>query len=101
MDNKIIEDVTKEAQKPADYISLETITREVPLLTYETPLTYHLYINYNKHILTDEEIKKCMLAIKTLQERKTAINNKHIEYMNKNGSEPKIIDLANVIETEE
>jgi len=100
MDNTIIDQAIKEAEKPIDYISLETIVREVPLLTYETPLTYHLYINYNKHILTDEEIKKCMTAIKTLQERRTAINKKQMDYMDKNGSEPKIIDLANVIETE-
>tara|TARA_R110002020_G_scaffold100898_2_gene238227 strand:+ start:5227 stop:5532 length:306 start_codon:yes stop_codon:yes gene_type:complete len=101
MDNTIIDQITKEASKPLEYISLETIVREVPLLTYETPLTYHLYINYNKNILTDEEIRKCMTTIKTLQERKTKINNKQAEYMDKNGCEPKVIDLAKVIETEE
>ena len=37
MDNTIIDQTIKEAEKPIDYISLETIVREVPLLTYESP----------------------------------------------------------------
>ena len=42
-------------ERPDDYISLERIVSEIPMLDYENPITYHLYATYNKNIPLNKE----------------------------------------------
>ena len=36
-----IKAIAEEVERPANYISLERIVDEIPMLDYENPITYH------------------------------------------------------------
>ena len=105
-DTDIIKQTLQNAERPNDYISLKTIVDTIPNMDFENPTTYFLYKFYNQKLLTDEEMRNVELTIEKLKHKKCKENNKNIEYMEKNGSNPlefkaQPTDFADLIERTE
>jgi|TARA_R110000796_G_scaffold188226_1_gene305115 hypothetical protein len=75
-------------ERPDDYISLERIVSEIPMLDYENPITYHLYATYNKNILSEEEKANVLKSIENLKKKRDRVNERCAEYLEQNGSKP-------------
>ena len=75
-------------ERPDDYISLERIVSEIPMLDYENPITYHLYATYNKNILSEEEKRDVLKSIENLKKKRDRVNERCAEYLEQNGSKP-------------
>ena len=75
-------------ERPDDYISLERIVSEIPMLDYENPITYHLYATYNKNILSEEEKPNVLKSIENLKKKRDRVNERCAEYLEQNGSKP-------------
>jgi DNA-binding Lrp family transcriptional regulator len=75
-------------ERPDDYISLERIVSEIPMLDYENPITYHLYATYNKNILSEEEKANVLKSIENLKKKRDRVNERCAEYLEQNGSTP-------------
>ena len=87
-DNDIIKQLAEQPERPANYISLERIVSEIPLLDYKNPITYHLYATYNKNILSDEEKQNVLKTIDNLENKRDRVNERCAEYLEQNGSKP-------------
>jgi hypothetical protein len=72
-------------ERPDDYISLERIVSEIPMLDYENPITYHLYATYNKNILSEEEKANVLKSIENLKKKRDRVNERCAEYLEQNG----------------
>ena len=72
-------------ERPDDYISLESIVSEIPMLDYENPITYHLYATYNKNILSEEEKANVLKSIENLKKKRDRVNERCAEYLEQNG----------------
>ena len=83
-----IKAIAEEIERPANYISLERIVDEIPMLDYENPITYHLYSTYNKHILSDEEKQDVWKTIEVLKRKKNGGLQACVDYLEENGSTP-------------
>jgi hypothetical protein len=75
----------EEIERPDDYVSLERIVNEIPMLDYENPITYHLYATYNKNILSDEEKRDVLKSIENLKKKRDRVNERCAEYLEQNG----------------
>ena len=78
----------EEVERPDDYVSLERIVSEIPMLDYENPITYHLYATYNKNILSEEEKRDVLKSIENLKKKRDRVNERGAEYLEQNGSKP-------------
>ena len=78
----------EEIERPDDYVSLERIVSEIPMLDYENPITYHLYATYNKNILSEEEKRDVLKSIENLKKKRDRVNERCAEYLEQNGSKP-------------
>tara|TARA_R100001163_G_scaffold38579_1_gene29416 strand:- start:2047 stop:2355 length:309 start_codon:yes stop_codon:yes gene_type:complete len=93
MDKDIIKQLAEEVERPDNYVSLEQIVNEIPLLDYDNPITYHLYATYNKNILTEEEKQNVLKSIENLKKKRDRVNERCVEYLEKNGAVPrKVLD---------
>jgi len=99
MDKDIIKQLAEEVERPDNYVSLEQIVNEIPLLDYDNPITYHLYATYNKNILTEEEKQNVLKSIENLKKKRDRVNERCVEYLEKNGAVPRKVledgDLQN------
>jgi len=84
-----IKQLVDEVERPDNYVSLEQIVSEIPMLDYDNPITYHLYASYNKHILSEEEHKNVLLSIEKLKKKRDRVNERCVEYLEKNGAVPR------------
>tara|TARA_R100001198_G_scaffold55115_1_gene31248 strand:+ start:5657 stop:5974 length:318 start_codon:yes stop_codon:yes gene_type:complete len=87
-DSDIIKQLADEPERPDNYIPLERIVNEIPLLDYNNPITYHLYATYNKNILSDEEKQNVLKTIDKLKNKRDRVNERCAEYLEQNGSKP-------------
>ena len=87
----------EEVERPDDYVSLERIVSEIPMLDYENPITYHLYATYNKNILSEEEKRDVLKSIENLKKKRDRVNERCAEYLEQNGSKP-TEDISGVIQ---
>ena len=78
----------EEIERPDNYVSLERIVSEIPMLDYENPITYHLYATYNKNILSEEEKANVLKSIENLKKKRDRVNERCAEYLEQNGSKP-------------
>jgi hypothetical protein len=83
-----IKAIAEEIERPANYISLERIVDEIPMLDFKNPITYHLYATYNKHILSDEEKQDVWKTIEVLKRKKNEGLQDCVDYLEGNGSTP-------------
>ena len=86
--NRIKQLAEEEIERPDDYVSLERIVSEIPMLDYENPITYHLYATYNKNILSEEEKANVLKSIENLKKKRDRVNERCAEYLEQNGSKP-------------
>lgn len=92
-----IKQIAEEVERPDDYVPLERIVAEIPMLDYDNPITYHLYATYNKNILTEEEKENVMKSIENLKKKRDRVNERCVEYLEKNGAVPrKVLDTADI-----
>ena len=75
----------EEVERPDNYVSLERIVSEIPMLDYENPITYHLYATYNKNILSEEEKANVLKSIENLKKKRDRVNERCAEYLEQNG----------------
>lgn len=87
----------EEVERPDDYVSLERIVSEIPMLDYENPITYHLYATYNKNILSEEEKRDVLKSIENLKKKRDRVNERCAEYLEQNGSKP-VENIEDVIQ---
>ena len=78
----------EDVERPDNYVSLERIVSEIPMLDYENPITYHLYATYNKNILSEEEKANVLKSIENLKKKRDRVNERCAEYLEQNGSKP-------------
>ena len=79
-DMDIIETMGLRKLNPNLY-SLQQILADVPMLDYENPMLYALYLHHNKDKLTDQEKVKVRETIDTLKHNRDVINQANINYM--------------------
>ncbi len=92
-----IKQLAEEVERPDDYVPLERIVAEIPMLDYDNPITYHLYATYNKNILTEEEKENVMKSIENLKKKRDRVNERCVEYLEKNGAVPReVLDPADI-----
>ncbi len=92
-----IKQIAEEVERPDDYVPLERIVAEIPMLDYDNPITYHLYATYNKNILTEEEKENVMKSIENLKKKRDRVNERCVEYLEKNGAVPReVLDTADI-----
>jgi len=89
-DSDLIKQIAEEEERPDGYISLEQIVNEIPQLDYNNPVTYHLYATYNKNILNEEEHRNVMITIDNLKKKRDKSNDKCLDYLEKNGTTPRL-----------
>tara|TARA_R110000765_G_scaffold62017_2_gene120329 strand:- start:17 stop:334 length:318 start_codon:yes stop_codon:yes gene_type:complete len=87
----------EEIERPDNYVSLERIVSEIPMLDYENPITYHLYATYNKNILSEEEKANVLKSIENLKKKRDRVNERCAEYLEQNGSKP-VENIEDVIQ---
>lgn len=87
----------EEVERPDDYVSLERIVSEIPMLDYENPITYHLYATYNKNILSEEEKRDVLKSIENLKKKRDRVNERCAEYLEQNGGRP-VENIEDVIQ---
>tara|TARA_R110000772_G_scaffold101981_1_gene202549 strand:- start:208 stop:528 length:321 start_codon:yes stop_codon:yes gene_type:complete len=87
----------EEVERPDNYVSLERIVSEIPMLDYENPITYHLYATYNKNILSEEEKANVLKSIENLKKKRDRVNESCAEYLEQNGSKP-VENIEDVIQ---
>tara|TARA_R110001606_G_scaffold158867_1_gene302741 strand:+ start:31 stop:351 length:321 start_codon:yes stop_codon:yes gene_type:complete len=87
----------EEVERPDNYVSLERIVSEIPMLDYENPITYHLYATYNKNILSEEEKANVLKSIENLKKKRDRVNERCAEYLEQNGSKP-VENIEDVIQ---
>ena len=86
--NRIKQLADEEVERPDDYVSLERIVSEIPMLDYNNPITYHLYATYNKNNLSEEEKRDVLKSIENLKKKRDRVNERCAEYLEQNGSKP-------------
>ena len=79
-DMDIIDAMRTRKMNPKLY-SLEQIMCDVPMLSYENPLLYSLYLHHNKDALSDEDRAKVSETIETLKYNRDLINKINMDYM--------------------
>ena len=79
-DMDIIEQMGLRKLNP-DLYSLQQILADVPMLDYENPMLYALYLHHNRDRLTEQEKAKVRITIDTLKHNRDVINSTNMGYM--------------------
>ena len=90
-DLDIINSITAEPIRPPEHVSLEEIINSVPMMALNNPATYALYLHYNKHLEEDEKTKVNNI-IEKLKKERGAVNDKNIQYMERDKKERERLD---------
>lgn len=80
-DSDIINRMSKIQKKDDERVTLEQIMSEVPMINYQTPLLYELYLYYNNHNIEDNERMKLENIISTLKYNQMTEIKKNLEYL--------------------
>lgn len=82
-DFSIMKEINNKEIETDDIISLDQIIGQIPFLTYEMPMTFILYKEYNKKLLTPEQKEIIDETIDKLKTKQQGINKKNLKYMDK------------------
>lgn len=82
-DTDIINRMSNVEKKQDNIISLEQIASEIPMLDFESPMLYELYLHYNNESLSGAEKQKLQKIVETLKYNLSIDMKKNLDYLTK------------------